>query len=344
MTVFTTPHFDGHEQVVFASDPASGLRAIIAVHNTNRGPALGGCRIWHYDSEQDAIDDVLRLSRGMTYKNAMANLSWGGGKSVIIADPKREKTPAMMRAMGVAVERLGGRYIIAEDVGTDPDDMAAVNESTNNVRGVRGFGFDPSPATAYGCFVGIQASVKEKLGRDDVNGVRVAVQGLGHVGFDLAQQLREAGAELVVTDIDQDAVARARDELGAEAVDLDAIYDRDVDVFAPCALGAVIDDTTLPRLKARIVAGSANNQLAAEKHGDALAERDILYAPDYVINAGGVIHITHEGPNYDREAAFAHVGGIADTLREIYQRSRESGIAPHHAADRIAEERFGRAS
>jgi leucine dehydrogenase len=344
MTVFSTPHFDDHEQVMFASDAESGLKAIIAIHNTNRGPALGGCRMWSYASEEEAIADVLRLSRGMTYKNALANLPWGGGKSVIIGDSKTDKTPALMQAMGVAVERLGGRYTVAEDVGTNPDDMVEVNKHTDHVRGVKGKGFDPSPATAFGCFVGIKASVTERLGRSDLKGLRVAVQGLGHVGYDLAQQLRDAGAELVVSDINEGAVAKAAAELGAKAVGLDEIYGQDVDVFAPCALGATINDETIPQLKARVVAGSANNQLAEDRHGQALADRGILYAPDYVINAGGVIHIYHEGPDYDKQAAFAHVGRIAETLEEIYARSRSAGIPTHEAADRIAEERFGKAA
>lgn len=344
MTVFTTPHFDDHEQVVFASDAETGLKAILAVHNTNRGPALGGCRMWAYGSEEEAIADVLRLSRGMTYKNALADLPWGGGKSVIIGDAKRDKTPALMRAMGRAVERLGGRYIVAEDVGTDPDDMVEVHKETDHVRGVKGEGFDPSPATAFGCFVGIKASVEERLGRANLEGVRVAVQGLGHVGYDLARQLREAGADLVVSDIDEAAVAKAKTELGAKPVPLDQIYGQDVDVLAPCALGAVLNDETVAQLKAKIVAGSANNQLAEERHGQALADKGVLYAPDYVINAGGVIHIFHEGPDYDKQAAFGHVGRIAETLSEIYARAQKNGEPTHIAADRIAEERFSKAA
>lgn len=342
MTLFTSEHFDDHEQVVFASDATTGLKAIIAIHNTNRGPALGGCRMWAYDSEAAAIADVLRLSRGMTYKNALANLPWGGGKSVVIGDATSDKTPALMEAMGVAVDRLNGRYIVAEDVGTTPEDMVEINKATEHVRGVEGKGFDPSPATAYGCFAGIKASVKERLGRGNLEGIRVAVQGLGHVGYDLALQLREAGADLVVADINENAVAKARNELGAKVVARDAIHAENVDVFAPCALGAVINDETVGALKAKIVAGSANNQLAAERHGQALADRGILYAPDYVINAGGVIHIYHEGPDYDKQRAFAHVGQIADTLAEIYARSAKTKVPTHVAADRLAEERFGK--
>lgn len=338
--LFTSAHFDNHEQVVFCHDRHSGLRAIIAVHNTSRGPALGGCRMWNYETEAEAIADVLRLSRGMTYKNALADLPWGGGKSVIFGDARDEKTPEMMRAMGRFVERLNGHYIIAEDVGTNPDDMVEISHETGSVRGVKGVGFDPSPATAFGTFAGIQASVRERFGQGDLNGITVALQGLGHVGYDLARQLREAGARLMVCDINDDAVAKAARELDAEPVPLDGIYDVEADVFAPCALGAIVNDDTLPRLKAKVVAGSANNQLAEDRHGDALAKAGILYAPDYVINAGGVIHIYHEGPDYDRQKAFAHVGRIGDTLSEIYALSKKRDMATHHAADMLAEARF----
>ncbi|WP_425403288.1 Glu/Leu/Phe/Val dehydrogenase dimerization domain-containing protein [Hwanghaeella sp.] len=340
MSLFGSAHFDNHEQVVFCHDEASGLKAIIAVHNTNRGPALGGCRMWAYASEDDALTDVLRLSKGMTYKNALANLPYGGGKSVIIGDAKTQKTPAMMRAMGRMVDRLNGTYTIAEDVGTNPDDMTEIRRGTPHVKGVKGEGGDPSPATAYGVFSGIKASVKYKLGREDLNGLRVAVQGLGHVGYDLANQLRLAGAELVVTDIDKAALTRAEKELGAKVVSLDEIYDADVDIYAPCALGATLNESTIPRLKASIVAGSANNQLATDTDGDQLARRGILYAPDYVINAGGVIHIYHEGPDYDHDRAFAHVAGIGDVLLEVYALAESEALATHLAADRLAERRF----
>ena len=340
MSLFSSDHFDNHEQVVFCHDELSGLKAIIAVHNTNRGPALGGCRMWDYATEEEAVVDVLRLSRGMTYKNALANLPYGGGKSVIIGDAKKIKTAAMMRAMGRMVERLSGTYIIAEDVGTNPDDMTEIRRGTEHVKGVKGHGGDPSPATAYGVFSGIKASVLHKLGKESLHGVRVAVQGLGHVGYDLANQLRAAGADLVVTDIDRAALDRAARELGAEVVALDAIYDADVDVYAPCALGATVNSETIPRLKASIVAGSANNQLATDADGDALAARGILYAPDYVINAGGVIHIYHEGPDYDHQRAFAHVGGIGDVLAEIYTLADRDGLATYTAADRLAEQKF----
>lgn len=340
MSLFGSPHFDNHEQVVFCHDEATGLKAIIAVHNTNRGPALGGCRMWDYAGEDEALTDVLRLSKGMTYKNALANLPYGGGKSVIIGDAKTAKTPAMMRAMGRMVDRLNGTYTIAEDVGTNPDDMTEIRRGTPYVKGVKGEGGDPSPATAFGVFAGIKASVKYKLGKEDLEGLRVAVQGLGNVGYDLANQLCLAGAELIVTDINEAAMAHAVKELGAVAVPLDEIYDADVDVYAPCALGATLTEKTIPRLKASIVAGSANNQLATAADGDHLAQRGILYAPDYVINAGGVIHIYHEGPDYDHDRAFAHVAGIGDVLLEIYALAESEGLPTHAAADRLAERKF----
>lgn len=340
MTVFTADSFDGHEHVAFHNDVQSGLKAIIAVHDTTLGPALGGCRMWAYGSDDEALTDVLRLSRGMTFKNALADLPWGGGKSVILGNAKADKTPAMMRAMGRFVESLGGMYIIAEDVGTNPDDMVEIAKGTEHVRGVKGIGYDPSPATAFGVFKGIEASARYRLGASDLTGVRVAVQGLGHVGYDLAQRLHQAGAVLTVTDIDRAALDKAAAELDATVVGLDAIYDAEVDVYAPCALGATVNDETIPRLNSTIVAGSANNQLAEDHHGDALAARGILYAPDFVINAGGVIHIYHEGPDYDRDAAFAHVGRIGQTLTRIFERAKSDGVATAAAADRVARDKL----
>lgn len=340
MSVFSSPSFDGHEHVAFHHDADSGLRAIIAVHSTTLGPALGGCRMWAYDTDEAALTDVLRLSRGMSFKNALANLPWGGGKSVIIGNAKTEKTPAMMRAMGSFVDSLGGRYITAEDVGTSPDDMAEVAKGTAHVRGVKGVGFDPSPGTAYGVFKGIEATVKEAIGNADLKGMRVAVQGLGHVGYDVARQLHAAGAVLTVTDIDRAALDRAEAELDAKVVGLEEIYDVEVDVYTPCALGATINDDTVDRLTAKVVAGAANNQLAEDRHGDRLAERGILYAPDYVINAGGVIHIYHEGPDFDRDLTFNHIAEIGDTLSRIYARAKRDGVATHEAADRLAIDRL----
>lgn len=344
MSVFDIADFDNHEQVVFVSDRESGLRAIIAVHSTTRGPALGGCRMWAYADEREAVQDVLRLSRGMTYKNALANLPFGGGKSVILGDARSEKTPSLMQAMGRAVDRLHGRYIIAEDVGTTPGDMAEVRRETAHVAGLQDGGSgDPSPATAYGVFVGMQAAVDHKLRRNSLEDLCVSVQGLGHVGYHLCRHLAASGAKLFVTDIHRNAVEKAADEFGATPVAPDEIYDVDADVYAPCALGAVLNDRTVPRLRASIVAGSANNQLAEDRHGDALAKRGILYAPDYVINAGGVINISHErsAGGYDRKAAFHHIEGIHDTLCAIFKRAQQDGIPTNAAADRVAKERLG---
>jgi leucine dehydrogenase len=345
MSVFSIPDFDSHEQVVFVSEPESGLRAIIAIHDSSRGPALGGCRMWQYVTEAEAVRDVLRLSRGMTYKNAMADLPFGGGKSVIIGDARTGKTPELMAAMGRAVDRLNGRYIIAEDVGTSVGDMAVIRNVTPYVAGLaEGGSGDPSPATAYGVFMGIRAAVSWRLRRNALDGLRVNVQGLGNVGWHLCRHLADQGVRLTVTDIRPEKVERAADEFRATPVAPDAIFDAEGDVFAPCALGAVINDATLPRLKVAVVAGSANNQLAENCHGAGLTERGILYAPDYVINAGGVINISYErqgdGARYDREAAFAHVGRIHDTLLTIFSRAERDRVPTSLAADRIAEERF----
>ncbi len=341
MSIFSSPDFDNHEQVVFCHDEASGLKAIIAIHNTNRGPSLGGCRMWPYASEEEAVTDVLRLSRGMTYKSALAKLPYGGGKSVIIGDPRLDKSPALFRAMGRAVQRLAGRYIVAEDVGISVPDVELMQQETRHVAGTSAGGAgDPSPATAYGVYMGLRAAVRHKLGRDKLDGLTVAVQGLGHVGYYLCKHLAEDGARLVVTDINEDAIQTAVTEFNAERVAPDEIYAVDCDVFAPCALGAVINDDSLEFLKATIIAGSANNQLHEPRHGEILKQRGVLYAPDYVINAGGVIDISHEGRNYDKDEAFAHVAGIHDTLLDIFRRADATGVPTSEAADRLAEERF----
>jgi len=340
MGVFASADFDNHEQVTFCHDEATGLKAIIAIHNTHRGPSLGGCRMWPYASEDEALTDVLRLSRGMTYKSAMANLALGGGKSVIIGDAAKQKTGAMMRAMGRFVDSLGGRYIIAEDVGTKPADMNEIAKETAHVKGTSNDVGDPSPATALGVFEGLKATVRERMGTDDIAGLRVIVQGLGAVGYDLARQLADAGADLVVSDINAEALARAERELGARIVAPDAIFGVEADVYAPCALGSTLNDDSIPKLKVKAVAGSANNQLAEARHGALLAKREILYAPDYVINAGGVIYISHTGPAFDETRALAHVRGIGGTLTEIFRRARQDRVTPGEAADRIAEERF----
>ena len=341
MTVFDHPAFDAHEHVVFHNDAASGLKAIIAIHNTARGPAVGGCRMWPYADELEGLTDALRLSRGMSYKSALANLPFGGGKSVIFGDPKTDKSEGLWRAMGRFVESLGGRYVIAEDVGTSPADMEIVRRETAHVSGIaEGGSGDPSPATAWGVYVGIKAAVRSRLGREDLKGLKVAVQGLGHVGYELCQLLARDGAILSVADINRAQIERAIGEIGATAVDPDKVYDLDTDVFASCALGAVINDAKIPRLKAAIVAGSANNQLAEAQHADALRVANILYAPDYAINAGGIINIAHEGPAYDKERAFVQVSKIHDTLLEIFALSEAEDVSTATAANRIALQRL----
>lgn len=343
MPLFGHPDFDHHEQVAFGCDEASGLRAIIAIHNTHRGPSLGGLRIFPYANEEQALTDVLRLSRGMTYKSALAGLPLGGGKAVIIADPRRDKTPALLEAMGRLVDSLGGRYITAEDSGSSEEDMRIIAGATRHVSGLRedGHSGDPSPFTAWGVFHALRCAVRHGLERDDLNGLRVAIQGVGHVGAHLARHLRKAGARLVVTDIDTPAAERLAHELDARVVVPDAIFDADVDVFAPCAMGGALDAEVCERLKARVVAGAANNQLATPEIGQRLQQRGILYAPDYVTNAGGVIEIAWQRrEDYDHDQVMAHIAGIAQTLDEIFMRARQERSTPAEVADRLAEERF----
>ncbi|MBK1695715.1 Glu/Leu/Phe/Val dehydrogenase dimerization domain-containing protein [Rhodovibrio salinarum] len=346
MPVFDDPAFDHHEQIVFCHDPQSGLRAIIALHNTNRGPALGGARMWNYADSAAALTDVLRLSRGMTYKSALAGLPFGGGKAVILGDPKHDKSPDLFHALGRYVDSLGGRYTVAEDVGIDVADIEQVAHETAHVAGVPAGGSgDPSPATAYGVFVGIRAAIKHRLGADRIagdklTGISVAIQGAGHVGYELARHLTGAGADVQIADVDPARVKRAQDDLGATPIATDHFLEAEVDVLAPCALGGLLDDTTIPKLRTSIVAGAANNQLAETRHGEMLRERGILYAPDYVINAGGIINISYEGASYDRARAFSHVALIHDTLLAIFQRAEAAGIPTSQAADRLAEERF----
>lgn len=347
MQLFSHPEFDAHETVSFCFDAATGLRAIIAVHNTRLGKALGGCRMWPYATEAEALTDALRLSRGMTYKAALAGLPQGGGKSVIIGDPRRDKTPALMHAMGRAVDRLNGAYVIAEDSGTSVADMRLMAEVTTHVGGLAdeksvaaGRTGDPSPATAKGVFIGIRAAVRHVWQRDDLRGLRVAVQGVGNVGYRLCRHLHEAGAQLWVTDIHAPAAERCVKDFGAVAVDMDQIALLDVDVFAPCALGAVLNDASIPAIKASVIAGAANNQLARPQHDRALFERGIVYAPDYCINAGGIIDIFYEGADYDAAVVDAHLQRIGTTLSEIFVRAAAEKRPTGEIADRMAEERF----
>ncbi|HEV2092625.1 MAG TPA: Glu/Leu/Phe/Val dehydrogenase [Rubrobacter sp.] len=333
-----------YEQLVFCHDKATGLRAIVAVHDTTLGPALGGCRMYPYASEDDAIVDVLRLARGMTYKAAASGLNLGGGKSVIIGDPHKDKSEALFRSFGRYIETLGGRYIVAEDVGTSTEDANFIRVETGHVVGVdvtRGGSGDPSPFTALGVLQGMRACVEEVFGEGSLEGRVVAVQGLGHVGYNLCRLLRGEGASLIVADVDRRAVERVVREFGAKAVDPDEVLAIPCDVFAPCALGAVINDATIPGLRCRIVAGSANNVLAESRHGEALAERGILYAPDYVINAGGLINVADELEGYNERRATKRVVRIRDRIRSIIAISKRDGVATNVAADTLALERIG---
>nr|WP_211200856.1 Glu/Leu/Phe/Val dehydrogenase [Pseudoalteromonas sp. JC3] len=340
VAVFNQVEFDNHEQVVFCSDEASGLKAIIAVHNTKLGPAVGGCRLWNYASDEDAVYDVLRLSKGMTYKNAVARLPFGGGKSVIIGDAKTIKSEALFRAFGKHLDRLGGSYYSAEDVNITTGDVMVMHKETNYVMGLEGKSGNPSPFTALGTFLGIKAAYQHKYGHQDLAGIKVAVQGLGAVAYTLCKHLHEAGAELFVTDINEESVQKVVNDFNATAVGIDEIYDLDVDVYAPCALGATVNDDTIPRIKATIIAGCANNQLAESRHGEIIREKGVLYAPDYVINAGGIINVYYETKpeGYDEAAATKHVEGIYDTLTEIFKRSEDEKVSTHIIADKLAQE------
>jgi leucine dehydrogenase len=340
MEIFEKIREYGHEQVVFWNDPSAGYRGIIAIHDTTLGPALGGTRFWDYRNEAEAIVDVLRLSRGMTYKAAAAGLNLGGGKSVIMGDPKTRNREMIFRAHGRFVDSLKGRYITAEDVGTSVEDMDFVQMETQYVSGVAGGLGDPSPVTAYGTYRGIKACAKEKYGSDSLSGLRIAVQGLGHVGYHLCSHLSAEKARLVVTDIDEVRIGRVVADFGAEAVSVNEIYGADAQIFAPCALGAVVSDDTLPRFGFDIIAGAANNQLAEERHGDELEKRGILYAPDYVINAGGLINVYGELEGWTAERARRKAGEIYATLLGLFELAREQGIPTYEAADRFAERRI----
>ncbi|MBS0194441.1 MAG: Glu/Leu/Phe/Val dehydrogenase [Proteobacteria bacterium] len=333
----------GHEEVVFCHNPDAGLKAIIAIHNTVLGPALGGTRMWPYKNDEEALNDALRLSRGMTYKNAVAGLNLGGGKAVIWGDPSKDKSEALFRAFGRFVNSLGGRYITAEDVGIDVNDMEYVFRETEFVTGVHqvhGGSGDPSPFTAYGTLQGLMAALQVKFGHEEVGKHAYAVQGAGHVGMHFIKLLREQGAKVYVTDINQKLVDQAVNEYGAEAVPLDKIYDTDADVYSPCALGGTVNEHTLPRLKCKVICGAANNQLANDAIGDELEKRGILYAPDYAVNAGGVMNVSLEIDGYNRERAMRMMRTIYYNLGKIFQIAKRDGIPTYKAADRMAEERI----
>lgn len=347
MNIFNYMENHDYEQLVICQDKASGLKAIIAIHDTTLGPALGGTRMWTYNSEEEAIEDALRLARGMTYKNAAAGLNLGGGKAVIIGDPRTDKNDEMFRAFGRFIEGLNGRYITAEDVGTTEYDMDLIHLETDYVTGISsgaGSSGNPSPVTAFGIYKGMKAAAKEAFGSDSLTDKVIAVQGVGHVAFTLCEHLHAEGARLIVTDINEAAVQRAVEQFGATAVGTDEIYSQEADIFAPCALGAILNDDTIPQLKVKVIAGSANNQLKEPKHGDQLHELGIVYAPDYVINAGGVINVADELQGYDRERALKRVEGIYGALEKIFAISKEKNIPTYVAADHLAEERIARVS
>lgn len=338
MSLFEHNEFDQHEQIVFCHDKETGLKAIIAIHDTTLGPSLGGTRMWNYSSSAEALTDVLRLSRGMTYKSALAGLPLGGGKAVIIGDAKTDKTPELLRAYGRFVNSLSGRYITAEDVNIRTSDIAHIAEETSYVAGTAEKAGDPSPHTALGTYLGLKAAAKHKFGTDNLNGLKIAVQGLGAVGYDFAKHCRAEGAQLFVTDINEEACQRAATELNATVVGLDEIYGLDVDVYSPCALGATINDGTIAQLKAQVIAGSANNQLATPAHDKLVMDKGILYAPDYVINAGGVIHVCSEATNMSLAETEQRVRSIYNTLDQIFTRSAAEQRPTGEIADELARE------
>lgn len=333
-----------HEQLVFCQDKSTGLKAIIAIHNTVLGPAVGGTRMWAYTSEEDAVTDVLRLSRGMTYKNALAGLNIGGGKAVIIGDARKDKSEALLRRFGKFVNSLGGKYITAEDVGISTKDMEFVKMETDHVVGLPDFlggGGDPSPVTAYGVYMGMKASVKEMTGSDSLAGKKVLVQGVGNVGEHLVDHLVKENAEVIVSDIYEDRIKKILSKYGVKAVDVSHVYDQKIDIYSPCALGATINDETINKLTASIICGAANNQLANEQiHGAELQKKGILYAPDYLVNAGGIINCYWEIIGYSREAALEQAEGIYDKTLEIFEKSKSENIPTYLAANLLAEARI----
>ena len=345
MEIFDLIAQASHEEVAFWYDPSAGYHGIIAIHSTTLGPALGGTRFWQYASDWDALVDVLRLSRGMTYKAAVAGLNLGGGKAVIIGDPNtRAGRDMLFRAHGRFVETFKGRYITAEDVGTSVEDMDYVQMETRWVTGVAGGSGDPSPVTAFGVYRGMKACAEARYGDDSLAGLRIAVQGAGHVGYNLCRHLKEEGASILVTDINEKKVQKVVTDFGAEAVEPEEIYGAEAQIFAPCALGAVVNDETLPRFRFDIIAGAANNQLEEERHGDEVHRRGIMYAPDYVINAGGLINVYGELNGWSPDRAKRKAAEIYETLRQLFELAAEQGIPTYEAADRLAERRIEQVS
>ncbi|MCV9930090.1 leucine dehydrogenase [Flavobacterium sp. LS1R49] len=342
--VFGQLSFDDHEQIVFCNDKDTGLKAIIGIHNSVMGPALGGTRMFNYANEWEALNDVLRLSRGMTYKAAITGLNIGGGKAVIIGDAKTQKTPELMRKFGEFVHSLSGRYITAEDVGMETRDMDIVRDVTPYVTGIseeRGGSGNPSPVTAYGVFLGMKAAVKQQFGSDSVAGKKVLVQGIGHVGETLVDYLTKEGAIVTITDINEEKLYEVAAKYGATIFAGDDLYSADVDVYAPCAMGATLNDETVKKIKAKVIAGAANNQLANENiHGAILQERRILYAPDFLINAGGIINVYAELEHYDKAEIMRKTENIYNTTLEIFDYAIKNGITTHQAALTIAQNRI----
>ena len=342
--VFGQLSFDGHEQVVFCNDKDTGLKAIIGIHNTVLGPALGGTRMWNYANEWEALNDVLRLSRGMSFKSSISGLNLGGGKAVIIGDAKTVKTPELMRKFGEYVHSLSGKYITAEDVGMETKDMDTVREVTPYVTGIseeKGGSGNPSPITAYGVFMGLKAASKFRFGSDNLEGKKVLVQGIGHVGEVLVQHLTESGALVTISDINEDRLQQVSSKYGAKIVTGEDVYSAEVDIYAPCALGATINDATINKIKAKVIAGAANNQLANEViHGAILKEKGILYAPDFLINAGGVINVYSELANLTRAQVMEKTENIYNTSLEIFKFAETNNITPHQAAMSMAQKRI----
>jgi len=340
MDVFAEMKSEGYEQLVFCHEPSCGYFGIIAIHDTTLGPALGGTRFWQYAGTDQAVTDALRLARGMTYKAAAAGLNLGGGKAVIIGDNRRVDREALFRAHGRFVDSLGGRYITAEDIGTSPADMEFVRRETDHVAGLQNLSGDPSPVTGYGVYVGMKACARQRWGSDSLSGRTVLVQGAGKVAVSLCRYLHREGAKLVLTDIDTAKLKAAVEEFGARAVGVDAIYDEPGDIYAPCALGATVNDDTLPRLKVEVIAGAANNQLAEERHGTELEQRGLLYAPDFVINSGGLINVYGELEHWPQERAQRKAQEIYDAILKVFAIAARDGIPSFQAADRLAEERI----
>lgn len=342
--VFGQLSFSEHEQIVFCYDKDTGLKAIIGVHNTVLGPALGGTRMWKYQNEWEALNDVLRLSRGMTFKSALAGLNLGGGKAVIIGDANTEKTPALMKAFAKYVHSLSGRYITAEDVGMETADMDLVHEVTPFVTGIsesKGGSGNPSPVTAYGVYMGMKAAAKFKYGTDNLEGKKVLVQGVGHVGESLIEHLTKEGAKVVISDINEIKLLEVSNKYGASIFKGDDIFDADIDIYAPCALGATLNDASIAKLKATIVAGAANNQLADEvRHGEMLKNKGIAYAPDFLINAGGIINVYAEIEKYSRQEALKKTENIYNTTLQILEDATAKNQTPHQAALEMATHRI----